>query len=123
MKTRFTSIYGARAGVRDLLWHLSARRFRMASTSEELLDLFEEAYAVPDERLPVTSSDREDKPSDSSPAAAPAAFASEGISFGAPSFAALVSSERAAGTSSLLSFAFDKRVAFLQQRGCLTAAR
>jgi hypothetical protein len=26
------------------LWHLSGRRIRMANTSEELLDLFEERY-------------------------------------------------------------------------------
>src|SRR5262245_5943196 len=104
MKTAFTSIYGARAAIRDLLWRLAAQRFRMASTSEELLDLFEEGYAVPDERVPVTSSDHEDKPFDSSPAAAPGVFASEGTSFGARSFAALVSSERAAGSLPLLSF-------------------
>ena len=77
MNRPFSSIHGAKAAIWDLLWHLSARRFRMASTSEELLDLFEKRYAVPDERLPVTSSDREDKPCNFAPGAAPAVFASE----------------------------------------------
>jgi hypothetical protein len=63
MKTSLTSIYGAATTVMavtaDLLWQVSPRRFRMASTSEELLDLFEEKYAVQDELLPVTSSNQE----------------------------------------------------------------
>jgi hypothetical protein len=50
MKTSLTSIYcaatTAMAVIEDLLWQVSPRRFRMASTSEELLDLFEEKYAA-----------------------------------------------------------------------------
>ena len=46
MRTSSISIYAAAAAVvavsAALLWYLSARRFRMASTSQELLDLFEE---------------------------------------------------------------------------------
>jgi hypothetical protein len=34
----------AMAFIPGWLWHLSERRIRMASTSEELLDLFEERY-------------------------------------------------------------------------------
>ena len=33
-----------------LLWNLSARGFRMANSCEELLDLFEERYGVPQKR-------------------------------------------------------------------------
>ena len=50
MKTSLTSIYCAAttvlAVIEDLLWQVSPRRFRMASTCEELLDLFEEKYAA-----------------------------------------------------------------------------
>jgi hypothetical protein len=48
MQTPLNSIYGAAGSavalIPGLLWHLSQRRIRMASTSEELLDLFEERY-------------------------------------------------------------------------------
>jgi hypothetical protein len=48
MQTPLNSIYGvagiAVAHIPGLLWNLSKRRIRMASTSEELLDLFEERY-------------------------------------------------------------------------------
>jgi hypothetical protein len=53
-----------------LLWQVSPRRFRMASTSEELLDLFEEKYAEQDELLPVTSANHEGKAPESASLAA-----------------------------------------------------
>jgi hypothetical protein len=49
MQTPLNSIYGvagvAVAHIPGLLWNLSQRHIRMASTSEELLDLFEERYS------------------------------------------------------------------------------
>jgi hypothetical protein len=55
MKTPLTSIYGsagtAVALIPSLLWHLSGRGFRMANSGEELLDLFEERYHLPHERV------------------------------------------------------------------------
>jgi hypothetical protein len=55
MKTPLTSIYGsagtAVALIPSLLWHLSGRGFRMANSGEELLDLFEERYRLPQERV------------------------------------------------------------------------
>ena len=55
MKTPLTSIYGsagtAVALIPSLLWHLSGRGFRMANSGEELLDLFEERYCAPQERI------------------------------------------------------------------------
>ena len=55
MKTPLTSIYGsagtAVALLPSLLWHLSGRGFRMANSGEELLDLFEERYRLPQERV------------------------------------------------------------------------
>jgi|HubBroStandDraft_4_1064222.scaffolds.fasta_scaffold1016313_1 hypothetical protein len=54
MKTPLTSIYGsagtAVALIPSLLWQLSGRGFRMANSGEELLDLFEERYRLPQER-------------------------------------------------------------------------
>lgn len=54
MHTPFNSLYGAAgsaaAVIPGWLWHLSQRRIRMASTSEELLDLFEERYSEKQER-------------------------------------------------------------------------
>jgi hypothetical protein len=48
MQTPLASIHVvagiAVAHIPGFLWHLSQRRIRMASTSEELLDLFEERY-------------------------------------------------------------------------------
>jgi hypothetical protein len=81
MKTS-TPIYGAAsivmAVIADLLWQVSPQRFRMASTSEELLDLFEEKYAVQDELLPVTSSNHEGKASESASLAASVDLAPKG---------------------------------------------
>ena len=55
MKTPLTSIYDsagtAVALIPSLLWHLSGRGFRMANSGEELLDLFEERYRLPQERV------------------------------------------------------------------------
>jgi hypothetical protein len=88
MKTSLTSIYGAAttgmAVIGDLLWQVSPRRFRMASTSEELLDLFEEKYAVQDELLPVTSSNHEGKTPESASLAASVDLAPEGDKLEAP---------------------------------------
>ncbi len=54
METQLTSIHGAAGAavalIPGLLWHLSGRGFRMANSGEELLDLFEERYCVPQER-------------------------------------------------------------------------
>jgi hypothetical protein len=51
MWSPLTSICGtAMALIPGLLWNLSARGFRMANSCEELLDLFEERYGVPQER-------------------------------------------------------------------------
>ena len=62
MQTPLNSIYGvagiAVAHIPDLLWNLSKRRIRMASTSEELLDLFEERYGEQQEP------DAQQKPAD-----------------------------------------------------------
>ena len=55
METQLTSIYGAAGAavalIPGLLWHLSGQGFRMANSGEELLDLFEERYCVPQERV------------------------------------------------------------------------
>jgi hypothetical protein len=55
MKTPLTSIYGsagaAVALIPSLLWHLSGGGLRMANSGEELLDLFEERYCAPQERV------------------------------------------------------------------------
>ena len=73
MQTPRISIYRLAAAVgtliAGLLWHLSAPRFRMASTSEELLDLFEETYSVREDFAHLTSSNHEDKVSESGAAA------------------------------------------------------
>lgn len=72
MQTPRISIYRLAAAVEALvagLLHLSARRFRMASTCEELLDLFEETYSVREDIAPLTSSNPEDKVSESGAAA------------------------------------------------------
>jgi len=55
METPLTSIYGAAGApvalIPGLLWHLSGRGFTMANSGEELLDLFEERYRLPQGRL------------------------------------------------------------------------
>ena len=56
----------------------------MASTSEELLDLFEEKYAVQDELLPETSSNHEGKTPESASLAASVDLAPEGDKLEAP---------------------------------------
>jgi hypothetical protein len=88
MKTSLTSIYGAAttlmAVTANLLWQVSLRRFRMASTSEELLDLFEEKYAVQDELLPVTSSNHEGKAPESACLAASVDLPPKGDKLEAP---------------------------------------
>jgi hypothetical protein len=61
METPLTSIYGsagaAVALIPGLLWRLSGQGFRMANSGEELLDLFEERYCVPQERVLQKRSD------------------------------------------------------------------
>jgi hypothetical protein len=47
----------AMALIPSLLRHLSTREFRMANSSEELLDLFEEGYGVSQGRAVETVSD------------------------------------------------------------------
>ena len=55
METPLTSIYAvggtAIALIPGLLWRLSGQGFRMANSGEELLDLFEDRYCVPQERV------------------------------------------------------------------------
>jgi hypothetical protein len=63
MQTPSISIYAVAATfvalLPALLWYLSARRFRMTSTSQELLDLFEERQAVLEEQAtPSWSNDQ-----------------------------------------------------------------
>lgn len=82
MQTPSISMYGAAAAVvvllAALLWYLSARRFRMASTSQELLDFFEDVQAVREEHETSTSLNGEDKASESATAAAPVDLAPKG---------------------------------------------
>jgi hypothetical protein len=88
MKTPWTSINRAAVAVvaliAGLLWHLSARRFRMASTCEELLDLFEETYSEREDTAPLTSSNIEGKASESGTAAAAVDLAPNGDKLAAP---------------------------------------
>jgi hypothetical protein len=88
MKTSLTPIYGAAttamAVIADLLRQVSPRRFRMASTSEELLDLFEEKYAVQDDLLPMTSSNHEGNAPESASLTASVHLASKGNKLEAP---------------------------------------
>jgi hypothetical protein len=74
MKTALMSIRDATTTVvaasSDLLWHLLARRFRMASPCDELLDLFEEMYSVREDSAPLARSSLEGKASESGAAAA-----------------------------------------------------
>lgn len=89
MQTSSISIYAAAAAVvallAALLWYLSARRFRMASTSEELLDLFEDRQATLEEHAIPASSNNEDKAPESAPAAAPLDLAPKGDKSTSPS--------------------------------------
>jgi hypothetical protein len=74
MKTALMSIRDATTTVvaasSDLLWHLLERRFRMASTCDELFDLFEEMYSVREDSAPLTRSNLEGKASESGASAA-----------------------------------------------------
>jgi hypothetical protein len=58
MNTQSISIYAAVAAALALLaamlWFVVSRRFRMASTSEELLDLLEESYSVREDQASLT---------------------------------------------------------------------
>jgi hypothetical protein len=89
MQTSSTSIYAAAAAVvallAALLWYLSARRFRMASTSEELLDLFEDRQATLEEHAIPASSNDKNKAPESAPAAAPLDLAPKGDKSTSPS--------------------------------------
>jgi hypothetical protein len=73
MRTPSISFYGTAAAMvallAALLWYLSARRFRMASTSQELLDLFEDRQSVREAHRTSILSDEEDKAPESAPAA------------------------------------------------------
>lgn len=88
MKTSLTAIYGAATTVMavtaDSLWQVSPRRFRMASTSQELLDLLEERQAVLEEQATPSSSNDQGKASESATAAAPVYFAPKGDKLGNP---------------------------------------
>jgi hypothetical protein len=88
MQTPWTSINRAAVAVvaliAGLLWRLSTRRFRMASTCEELLDLFEETYSVREDTAPLTSSNLEGKASESGAAAAAVDLAPNGDKLTAP---------------------------------------
>jgi hypothetical protein len=61
MKTQSTSIcsaaHAAVALIPGLLRHLAAQGFRMANSSEELLDLFEEKYSMDQDRNKQTDGD------------------------------------------------------------------
>lgn len=73
MKTPLTLIHEATTTVAAassaLLWHLLARRFRMASPCDELLDFFEETYGVREDTAPLSWSNLEGKASESGAAA------------------------------------------------------
>jgi hypothetical protein len=84
MQTPSISIYAAAAAVVALLWYLSARRFRMASTSQELLDLFEERQAVLEEQATSSSSHDQGKASEFATAAASVDLAPKGDKLGNP---------------------------------------
>ena len=78
MQTPSISLYGTAAAVvallAALLWYLSARRFRMASTSQELLDLFEDRQSVRETHRTSILSDEKDKAPESAPAASAVAW-------------------------------------------------
>jgi hypothetical protein len=88
MKARFTPIRGATAVLKPvvayLLWQTSARRFRVASTSEELLDMFEKRYAVQEEWLTSTSAKHEGKAPESASLASSDDLAPKGDKLEAP---------------------------------------
>src|SRR5260370_34960165 len=88
MKTPLTSIYDATTAVAaassDVLWYRLARRFRMASTCGELLDLFEETYSVREDTAPLAWSNREGKASESGTAAVAVDLAASGDNLSAP---------------------------------------
>ena len=88
MKTPLTLIHDAKTTVvaasSALLWHLLARRFRMASTCDELLDLFEETYSVRENNAPLSWSNLEGKASESGAAAVAVDLGPSGDKLSAP---------------------------------------
>jgi hypothetical protein len=126
MKTPWTSINRAAVAVvaliADLLWHLSARRFRMASTCEELLDLFEETYSEREDTAPLTSSNIEGKASESGTAAAAVDLAPNGDNLRPRSLGAFVSDGKPRGSLCFRRFTINKKGSRLRQ-GCLCVAR
>jgi hypothetical protein len=113
MRTPSISIYGTAAAVvallAALLWYLSARRFRMASTSQELLDFFEDRQSVREVHGISILSDEKDK----APESAPAASAIEWLQKETNrtnrerSLGVFVSAEKATGPLSLRSLTVD----------------
>jgi hypothetical protein len=63
MQTQSISTYAAIAAALALLaailWYVLSRRFRMASTREELLDLLEGSYSVPEDQASPTPPNHE----------------------------------------------------------------
>ena len=88
MKTALMSIRDATTTVvaasSALLWHLLARRFRMASPCDELLDLFEETYGVREDTAPLSWSNLEGKASESGAAAVAVDLGPSGDKLSAP---------------------------------------
>jgi hypothetical protein len=88
MKTPLTLIHDATTTVvaasSALLWHLLARRFRMASTCDELLDRFEETYSVRENNAPLSWSNLEGKASESGAAAVGVDLGPSGDKLSAP---------------------------------------
>jgi hypothetical protein len=116
MQTPSISIYAAAAAVVALLWYLSARRFRMASTSQELLDLFEERQAVLEEQATPSSSHDQGKASEFATAAASVVWLRKVTNWETRSLGAFVSAEKATSPLSLRSFAADSKSPIFRQR-------
>jgi hypothetical protein len=89
MRTSSISIHAAAAAVvavfAALLRYLSARCFKMASTSQELLDLFENRQTALEEHVTLASSNDEGKSPESATAAAPVDLAPKGDKLENPS--------------------------------------
>ena len=126
MKTPLTLIHEATTTVAAassaLLWHLLARRFRMASTCDELLDLFEETYSVREDTAPLSWSNLEGKASESGAAAVAVDLGPSGDKLSARSLGAFVSDGKPTGFLCLRRFTINKGPR-LRQRGCLCVAR
>lgn len=116
MQTPSISIYAVAATfvalLAALLWYLSARRFRMASTSQELLDLFEERQAVLEEQATPSWSNDQGKASEFATAAASADLGPKAYKLGNSFARAFVSAEKATIPLSLRSFAADSKNPF-----------